>query len=154
MAPPLTFKTNKTMAIKKTTAVKKSDPPSKKKSGPPTTQKFLPNAMIAGKDFGKIGNTGNYYYMEGGPGMGGIRKQKDMPSLDPKKTQGQQEREGEFRKSLRPGMSTKQIIDYGKYLESVRAKSNAYKGAKAVAATKPTTLAKKVTIKTTMAKKK
>ena len=97
MAPPLTFKTNKTMAIKKTTAVKKSDPPSKKKSGTPT---WNPDRMIPGKDFGKVGSKGAYYYMESGPGKAGLKNQKDMPSLDPKKTIGQLEKEIEFQRSL------------------------------------------------------
>jgi hypothetical protein len=81
------------MAIKKTTSVKKSDPPKKK---------FSPNAMLAGKNFGKIGAEKNYYYMEGvkGGGQGGIRNQKDMPSLDKKRTVGQVEKQNEFNKSL------------------------------------------------------
>jgi hypothetical protein len=79
------------MAIKKTTAVKKSDPPKKK---------YSPNAMIPGKDFGKAGSKGTYYYMEGGPGMGGLRNQKDMPSLNPKKTIRQLEKDIEFQRSL------------------------------------------------------
>lgn len=93
------------MAIKKTTSAKKSDPPSKKKVGPPTAptsmyKKWNPDRMLAGKDFGKIGSKGAYYYEEGGRGMGGIRRSEDFPSLDPKKTQGQLERELEFNRML------------------------------------------------------
>lgn len=41
MASPLTFKTNKTMAIKKTAAVKKSDPPKKSAKKPLTDAQLL-----------------------------------------------------------------------------------------------------------------
>jgi hypothetical protein len=88
------------MAIKKTTAVKKSDPPSKKKAGPPTaptTRPWKPNAMIPGKDFGKKGSTGTYYYMEG---QAPFRNQKDMPSLDGKRTIREVERQNEFNRML------------------------------------------------------
>jgi hypothetical protein len=49
------------MAIKKTTSVKKIDPPKKKYS--PT------HIMMTGK-----GQNTKYYYEEGGQGMGGIKK--------------------------------------------------------------------------------
>lgn len=93
------------MAIKKTTAVKKSDPPSKKKAGPPaapTTRAWKPNAMVAGKDFGKKGSKGAYYYMEGTPmgGQGGLKNQKDMLSLDGKRTIREVERQNEFNRML------------------------------------------------------
>ncbi len=97
MALPLIFKTNKTMAIKKTTSVKKIDPPKKK---------YSPDSMIAGKTFGKVLKPGqksdSYTYMENtrGGGQGGIRNKKDMPSLDPKKTIGKLEKEIEFQRSL------------------------------------------------------
>ena len=127
------------MAIKKTTAVKKSDPPKKK---------YSPNAMIPGKDFGKAGSKGTYYYMEGvsGGGQGPLRNQKDMPSLDPKKTIRQLEKELEFQRSLLPGVSVQEKMRtaHKRYAEAVRAQSNAYKGAKAVAESKPYTLAKRV----------
>jgi hypothetical protein len=75
LASPLTFKTNKTMAIKKTTSVKKSDPPKKKPGQAPSApRKFAPDRMLTGKDFGKIGRTDkDYFYQEGGEGMGGIK---------------------------------------------------------------------------------
>jgi hypothetical protein len=77
LAPPLTFKTNKTMAIKKTTSVKKSDPPKKKPGQAPSApRKFAPDRMLTGKDFGKIGRTDkDYFYQEGvaGGGQGGIK---------------------------------------------------------------------------------
>lgn len=93
------------MAIKKTTSTKKSDPPSKKKVGPPTaptTRPWKPNAMITGKDFGKKGSTGTYYYMEGvrGGGQGGLKNQKDMLSLDGKRTIREVERQNEFNRML------------------------------------------------------
>ena len=67
------------MAIKKTTAVKKSDPPKKK---------FSPNAMIEGADFGKINRkTKDYYYEEGGQGMGGL-KMKTPTGKNYTKSQG------------------------------------------------------------------
>jgi hypothetical protein len=53
------------MAIKKTTAVKKSDPPKKK---------YSPNrTMVTGPD-GKL----RYRYVEGGEGMGGIKKMQEI----------------------------------------------------------------------------
>jgi hypothetical protein len=80
------------MAIKKTTAVKKSDPPKKR---------FTPDRFIAGADYGKVNRkTKDYYYEEGGQGMGPLKRAKDMPSLDPKKTIGQLEKEIEFQRSL------------------------------------------------------
>ena len=95
------------MAIKKTTAVKKSDPPSKKKAGPPTAPtskytKYQVNSMIPGKNFGKPGNTGTYYYQEGVSmgGQGGLRNQKDMPSLDGKRTIREVDRQNEFNRML------------------------------------------------------
>lgn len=63
MAPPLTFKTNKTMA--------------KKVMGPGSKKKA--DSMITGKTFGKVLKPGQksdtYYYAEGvrGGGQGGIK---------------------------------------------------------------------------------
>lgn len=53
MAPPLTFKTNKTMAIKKTTAVKKSDPP--KKSVQAQAKESIKKTQAASKSYIKGG---------------------------------------------------------------------------------------------------
>lgn len=139
------------MAIKKTTAVKKSDPTPKKQSGPPKQNKFAPNAFIAGKNFAKLNAEPSYYYEEGvkGRGQGGIRMQKDMPSLDKKRSVSQVQKDAEFGNSLLPeglrgNLPKRKLVDYEKYVESVRANSNAYKGAKAVAASKAAaTLAKK-----------
>jgi hypothetical protein len=159
LASPLTFKTNKTMAIKKTTAVKKSDPPSKKKSGPPNRSLSPATNLIAGKDFGKLNRkTTDYYYTEKVPmgGQGGIKNSSDLTKEQKKALFGQ---------SLVLGGSKNPVYDpsiarypmglYGKGRgsEVKTPKRDIYKGAKAVAATKPTTLAKRVTIKTTMAKK-
>lgn len=71
MAPPLIFKTNKTMAIKKTTTIKKSDPPKKFK---------VTNVMATGP-----GGKSRYRYQEGvrGGGQGGIKKD-DKVLLNPK----------------------------------------------------------------------
>ena len=69
------------MAIKKTTAVKKSDPPSKKKSGPPNRSLSPATNLIAGKDFGKLNRkTTDYYYTEKVPmgGQGGIKNSSDL----------------------------------------------------------------------------
>lgn len=72
MASPLTFKTNKTMAIKKTSAVKKTA--AVKKSDPPKKGFNPTHTMITGK--GK--NERYYRYEEGGQGMGGIKKDANV----------------------------------------------------------------------------
>ena len=58
--------------------------------------------MIPGKDFGKKGSTGTYYYMEGTRmgGQAGLKNQKDMPSLDGKRTIREVERQNEFNRML------------------------------------------------------
>jgi len=159
LASPLTFKTNKTMAIKKTTSVKKSDPPAKKKSGPPAKSIFPRTNFIAGKDFGKLNRkTKDYYYTEGVTmgGQGGIKNSSDLTK---------EQKKAIFNASLVLGGSKNPIYDpslarypkglygEGRGSEVKTPKRDIYKGAKAVAATKPTTFAKRVNIKTTMAKK-
>lgn len=89
MAPPLIFKTNKTMAIKKTTAVKKSDPPKKIRGQAPDA----PRAEMffrAGKYFAKIPPAGkkddtHYYTFEKGKGSAGYANytaNKPKPKLE------------------------------------------------------------------------
>ena len=92
--------------MKKSSTIKKAQTgTAAKKSGPPaapTTRPWKPNAMVAGKDFGKKGSKGAYYYMEGTKmgGQGGLKNQKDMPSLDGKRTIREVERQNEFNRSL------------------------------------------------------
>ena len=119
------------MAIKKTTSAKKSDPPSKKNYKP-----WNPDSMLTGKDFGKGGKS-TYYYMEGGPGGGPIKRQKDMPSLDPKKTIGQVEKEAKRQASMYKGLDIPTM--YKSYVESQKAKSNANNAARKTAASKKAT---------------
>jgi hypothetical protein len=114
------------MAIKKTTAVKKSDPTPKKKSGPPK-KGFTPDRFIAGADYGKVNRkTKDYYYEEGGQGMGPLKRAKDMPSLDGKRTVGQVEKQGQFNRSLiTPRKQLVTQAEYKKYAESKAAPKKA-----------------------------
>jgi len=88
LASPLTFKTNKTMAIKKTTAVKKSDPPKKKPGQAPDAPR-AEMFMRAGKYFAQIPPAGkkddtNYYTFEKGGRFGGYKtpsKPKPAPEV-------------------------------------------------------------------------
>jgi hypothetical protein len=122
-------KFNPTKKAQKGTTAKKSGPPAA-----PTSmyKKWSPDRMIAGKDFGKIGSKGAYYYEESGRGKGGIRNADDLPSLDPKRTQGRVERDNEFNRSM--VTPRKQLVtqsEYKRYAEGKKATAARNKAAAA-----------------------
>jgi hypothetical protein len=102
----------------------------KKVMGPGPKKGFNPNRVLAGKTFGKVLKPGQksdtYYYEEGGQGMGGLKRAKDMPSLDKKRTVGQVEKQNEFNMSLiTPRKQLVTQAEYKKYAQSKAAPKKA-----------------------------